>query len=246
MPLPVFVDKNHRAAAKIYPESDGKPMSDNTLQAEWIFRIFGNLMNLYRDQPDVFVAANHLIYPVEGKPKIRVAPDVYVAFGRPKGHRGSYRVFDEEGIFPQVIFEVLSPKNTKREMEAKRRACFKYGAEEFYIYHPKKEELQIWVRGETEFVLAVWEGSYLSPRLGITFENTDEGLIIRYPNGRVFDDLTDFSRREEENEERLRLAEQRLVAEKAIAEAERQRHERDLEALRAKLRAAGIDPEVGG
>ena len=60
-------------------------MADNTLQFKWIVVIKEGLEALFRDDPDVFVAGNLLWYPVEGKPKIRLAPDAMVAFGRPKG-----------------------------------------------------------------------------------------------------------------------------------------------------------------
>ncbi len=76
----------------VYPDSDGMPMADNTLQFQWIVTIKENLESLFRDRTDVFVAGDNLIYPVKGDNTIRLAPDVYVAFGRPKGHRGSYRV----------------------------------------------------------------------------------------------------------------------------------------------------------
>src|SRR5437764_1211047 len=95
----------------VYPDSDGKPMADNTLQFRWITTIQLNLDDLFRSNPDVFVAGDNLIYPVKGDNTICQAPDVYVAFGRPKGDRGSYRVWEEGGIFPQVVFEVLSPGN---------------------------------------------------------------------------------------------------------------------------------------
>lgn len=62
------------------PASDGLPMSDSTGQFRWIVTIPGNLGGLYRDAPDVFVAGDHLINPVEGDNKIRQSPDVCVAF----------------------------------------------------------------------------------------------------------------------------------------------------------------------
>ena len=96
----------------IYPDSDGQPMAENTLQFRWIVTIQGNLDLMYRDRPDVFVAGDNLWYPVRGKPNIRRAPDVYVVFGRPKGHRGSYKQWLEDGIPLTVVFEVLSPRNT--------------------------------------------------------------------------------------------------------------------------------------
>src|SRR5437879_2529677 len=102
-----------------YPDSDGEPMSDNTLQFQWIVTIQGNLDAMYAGDPDVFVAGNILWYPVEGEPTTRIGPDILVAFGRPKGYRGSYMQWREAGIAPQVTFEVLSPKNTPVEMDDK-------------------------------------------------------------------------------------------------------------------------------
>ncbi len=43
-----------------YPESDGQPMADNTLQFQWIVLIKENLETLFRDRPDVFVAGDLL------------------------------------------------------------------------------------------------------------------------------------------------------------------------------------------
>jgi Uma2 family endonuclease len=81
--------------AIVYPDRDGRPMSDNTLQYRWIVTIEGNLELLFADRPDVFVAGDLLWYAVEGQPRVRTAPDALVAFGRPKGYRGSYRQWEE-------------------------------------------------------------------------------------------------------------------------------------------------------
>src|SRR4029077_417532 len=89
-----------------YPDSDGLPIADNTLQFAWISLLMWNADAYLRDDPDVFVAGDHLIYPVEGDAKNRQAPDVYVAFGRRKGDRGSYKVWEEGNVFPQVVIEV--------------------------------------------------------------------------------------------------------------------------------------------
>jgi len=109
----------------IYPDSDGKPMADNTLQADAMTIIYNNLRALYANDPNVFVAIDLLWYPVEGNPRIRVAPDVLVALGRPKGHRGSYKQWEEGGVAPQVVFEVLSPGNRKAAMHV---LCAVWGA----------------------------------------------------------------------------------------------------------------------
>jgi len=89
----------------VHPDRHGKPMSDNTLQFKWIVTIKEGLEAPFRDDPNVFVAGGLLWYPVKGEPKIRTAPDAMVAFGRPKGHRGSSMQWVEGGIAPQVVFE---------------------------------------------------------------------------------------------------------------------------------------------
>ena len=70
----------------LYPDSDGQPMSDNTLQYKWIVRLVSNLKHLFKGQT-VFVAGDLLWCPrkVPVPPVPCQAPDVLVAFGRPDG-----------------------------------------------------------------------------------------------------------------------------------------------------------------
>jgi Uma2 family endonuclease len=116
-----------------YPDSDGQPLSDNTLQFKWIVTIKEALEAQFRNDPNVFVAGDLLWYPEQGKPKIRTAPDVLIAFERPKGYRGSYKQWEEGGIAPHVVFEVLSPGNRDAESVRKFRFYERYGVEEYYI-----------------------------------------------------------------------------------------------------------------
>jgi hypothetical protein len=50
-----------------YPDSDGLPIAENTLQFEWITTAKLNLDPLFADRPDVFVAGDRLWYPVRGE-----------------------------------------------------------------------------------------------------------------------------------------------------------------------------------
>ena len=146
-------------------------MAENTLQFEWIVTLQGNLDLLFRDNPDVFVAGDHLIYPLDRNRDVRQAPDVYVAFGRPKGHRGSYAVSEEGGIFPQVIFEVWSPSNRTQQMETKREFYEKYGAVEYYLIYPEQPvHLDGWQRVNDKLVAIQEMNGFVSPMLGIRFE----------------------------------------------------------------------------
>src|SRR2546425_11584042 len=127
----------------VYPDTDGMPMAENTLQFQWIVTIKGGLDHLFADDPNVFVAGDLFWYPVEGHPEIRIAPDVLVAFGRPKGHRLSYMQWEEGGVPPQVVFEVLSPGNRLGEMLRKFEFYRRYGVEEYYLYDPDPRRLEI-------------------------------------------------------------------------------------------------------
>ena len=135
--------KSDKKLTIIYPDSDGETIAYNTKQFRWVSIISNNLDLLFTNDKMVFIAGYLLWYPVEGSPKIRQAPDVMVAFGRPKGHRGSCKQWEENNIAPQVVFEILSPGNTKKEMSKKLLFYDCYGVEEYYIYDPDKNELSV-------------------------------------------------------------------------------------------------------
>lgn len=222
-----------------YPDNDGQPMSDNTLQYQWIVTIQGNIDLLFKDNPDVFVAGDNLIYPVERKNTIRQAPDVYVAFGRPKGHRGSYRVWEEGGIFPQVVFEVLSPGNRSGEMARKFLFYEKYGAEEYYILDPDRIRMEGYLNRSGGFEDVPDMDGWVSPRLGIRF-GLGVDLQVFYPDGRPFLTFVELGRQLEAVGQRAEAEKQRAEAERQRAEAERQRAEK----FAAKLRELGVDPDA--
>lgn len=188
----------------VYPESDGKPMADNTRQFRYIVTIQGGLDALFKDDPNVFVAGDLLWYPVEGNNQLRVAPDVMVAFGRPKGDRGSYLQWREGNITPQVVFEVLSPGNTLLEMTRKLRFYERHDVEEYYVYDPDHGELAGWQRaGDILEEITPMEG-WVSPRLGVRFNLEGVELIITRPDGRRFETFVELTERAERLAERLR------------------------------------------
>ncbi len=216
-----------------YPESDGKRMADNTLQFRWMMTIQGGIDALFRDNPEVFVAGDLLWYPSEGQREVSAAPDVMVAFGRPKGDRGSYRQWEEGGIAPQVVFEILSPSNTIAEMMRKFRFYESHGVEEYYLYNPHTGELSGWQRqGATLEEITSMDG-WRSPRLGVRFERDGDTLVLYQPNGEHFATYVELVRQREQAQQQAEQAQQQ-------AEQAQQRAER----LAAKLRDLGVDPET--
>jgi Uma2 family endonuclease len=203
-------------------------MADNTLQFDWIALLKWNAEAYLRDDPAAFVAGDHLIYPTEGNADLRQAPDVYVAFGRPKGYRGSYKVWEEGGVFPQVIFEVWSPFNRQGRMEEKRRFYEQFGADEYYIVYPDFPMfVEGWQRvgGKLERIADEAMADFTSPRLGFRFVAAKGQLTVYGPDGRELKRPDEIARDRDE-------AERKLAAEQGRAAK-----------LAAKLRELGIDPD---
>ncbi|MFQ4136080.1 Uma2 family endonuclease [Nodosilinea sp. PGN35] len=222
-----------------YPDSDGQPMADNTKQFRWIVVIKENLELLFADNPQVFVAGDLLWYPVEGDNTMRQAPDAMVVMGRPKGDRGSYRQWEEGGLAPQVVFEILSPGNRFGEMLRKLGFYDRHGVEEYYIYDPDKLELTGLHRSPQGLEVIESMHGWVSPRLQIRFQMTDTGLELYRPDGQRFLTYTELGQLLEQERNRAEQERQRAEQERQRAEQERQRADR----LAAQLRAAGLEPD---
>jgi Uma2 family endonuclease len=206
-----------------YPHSDGQPMADNTTQFRWIVTIQGGIEALFRDDPEVFVAGDLFWYPRAGHPEIRMAPDVLVAFGRPKGDRSSYVQWEEDDIAPQVVFEILSPGNTIAVMTRKFRFYERYGVEEYYLYDPTTGELSGWQRqGETLEEITQMHG-WVSPRLGIRFELDSGVLQLYHPNGERFATYVELLEQREQERQRAEQERQRAERAERLVEMYRQR-----------------------
>jgi Uma2 family endonuclease len=245
-----------------YPDSDGKPMAENTTQLDWIITVRSGLEILYRDNDDVFVAGDLLWYPVKGKPKICMAPDALVAFGRPKGHRHSYKTWIEGGVAPHVVMEVLSPSNRKKEMKGKLGFYETYGVEEYYIYDPARFRLRGYLRAGNVLEPIEEIQGWISPRMGVHFElDLDGKLRMTGSDGRVFVGPVAMSRERDEialerdeialerNEIALERDEIAQELRKAQREFDKVQSERERERIRAermieKLKALGLDPEA--
>ncbi|HEX5084148.1 MAG TPA: Uma2 family endonuclease [Blastocatellia bacterium] len=202
-------------------------MADSTLQFDWVARIKQGLDALFENDETVFVAGDHFWYPVEGRPDIRTAPDAMVIFGRPKGHRRSYRQWREDGIAPQVVFEIWSYSNRPGDKKDKLEFYNRYGVEEFYAHdpRPRKQTMEGWLRQKGRLVKIEEMNGWVSPRLGVTFRRVEDEWNLYHPNGSPFEDYIDLHTAKEEATR--------------IAEAERAAKE----AAWAKLRELGIDPE---
>ena len=116
-----------------YPCSDGRPMADNTWQAQAIIQAASDLAVAL---PEPFVAADILVYPERGNPSNCIAPDVLVACGVGRHHRMHYRVW-AEGKPPDWVLEVASPGTQAEDRGVKRRRYAEIGVPEYWLFDPK-------------------------------------------------------------------------------------------------------------
>lgn len=239
-----------------YPDSDGQPMANNTEHFERIATTKHGLESAFADRDDVFVAGDLFWYPVKGKPKTVLAPDVMVAIGRPKGRRKSYKQWEESGIAPQVVFEFLSEANTTPEMARKAMFFERYGVQEYYIYDLEAKELSGFVRyqeQDDELEPISDMNDWRSPRLGIRFDMSSGDLQLFKPDNTPFLSYEELDAVLKEREEQLGITRETLEkTQEQLGQTQEQldhtTRERDEiksreQVLAAKLRELGINPD---
>jgi Uma2 family endonuclease len=110
-----------------YPESDGKPLAETDFQRVYLMYATEALDIHFQSRPDVYVSGNICFYYEEGNPKAYLAPDVFAVLGLPKRKRRTYKVWEEDGKFPNFVLEITS-KSTVHEDQVLKKDCTPSGA----------------------------------------------------------------------------------------------------------------------
>jgi Uma2 family endonuclease len=180
----------------------------------------------FESRDDVVVAGNLLIYPKEGDPSVRFAPDVFVVLGVPAGRRRVWKTW-KEGAAPDLVIEVSSRETWIEDQGNKKFLCAALGVREYILYDPEREylnpPLQVYrlVEGEYEPVRPGTDGRVPSQVIDVDYGLGEGGLI------ELFDRST--------GRRLLRPAEVRGA--RAAAEARASKAEDEVRRLRAELEA---------
>lgn len=228
--------RNPKPAATIdYPETDGEPIAETDVHVQLMMDLRFALKTFFRDVPDVYVATNLLLYYVEGDPRKRVAPDVFVVRGVGNHLRRIYKLW-EEGRPPDVVMELSSRQTWGDDLQRKWQLYQQLGVQEYFIFDPEydylMEPLIAYRLEEGQYVpIEVTAGRVRSEALGLELVDTGETLRLYDPQtGRYLPTAMEEARTRQQAEEALRTeAEARRRAE---AEAARLREE--LERLRQR------------
>lgn len=116
-------------------------MAETGIHVLQIIYLYLSLRWWFRAEPQTYIGANMFLFYREGRPKKRLAPDVYVASGVSKLERRSYKIWKEKQP-PQVVFEVTSPKTREVDLGRKRLIYAEIGVAEYYLFDPFAQYLK--------------------------------------------------------------------------------------------------------
>jgi Uma2 family endonuclease len=222
----------------ILPPSDlysDEPPLETELHLEQIMLLIKCLKWLWRHRTDFYAAGNLTIYYSLKKRKSEDfrGPDFFVVLDTEPKTRKSWTVWEEDGKYPNVILEILSPTTANIDKGLKKKLYQDtFRTPNYFWFNPESLEFDGFhlVEGRYESLQPNNQGHLWSQQLGLYF-GIYQGLLRFFtPEGQLV--LTP--------EEVAQQETQRAEQETQRAEQETQRAER----LAAKLRELNIDPDT--
>ncbi len=129
------------------PAEDGIPLDSNWQRAQIDLLI--ELIGLYwAERTDFYVGGNMFIYfsPNRLKNEDVRGPDFFVVKGVDKFRvRRSWVVWEEQGRYPDIIIELISP-STQKEDEGRKKLLYEntFRTPEYFLYYPDQQQLVGW------------------------------------------------------------------------------------------------------
>jgi Uma2 family endonuclease len=199
----------------IFPKIDlysDEPPLETYLHLQQMMLLIKCLDWLWRDRQDFFAAGNLTIYysPHQKKSEKFRGPDFFVVLGTERKPRKSWVVWEEEGKYPNIIIEILSPKTAKSDRGLKKQIYQDtFRTADYFWFDPDTLEFQGFqlIQGQYQELQPNQEGRLWSQQLGLYLgiHNSqlrfygDEGELVLTPEEVA-----------ERGQERVALLEQRL------------------------------------
>ena len=219
-----------------FPDGDGEPMAETPRHRVQMTNLIFALQRLLSALRRVYVGGNMLAYYNPASGWDHVSPDVFVAFDVEPGERRKWETWEENGHFPDIVFEISSPSTEREDRRTKPALYSRLGVREYYIFDPYGElqpAFQVYglINGLLQPVEPQPRDSYYSALLSTELRIEDHWLRVIDPATGlpipVPDELDDARLAAEQHaalaEQRAALAEQRAIQEaeaRATAEAE--------------------------
>jgi Uma2 family endonuclease len=223
-----------------YPESDGQPMGETGFHVNVILYLLQALRHFFRQDKQIYVAADMLFYYEEGNPAAFKVPDVFVVKGIAKHDRRTYKLWEEQ-VAPCTVFEITSRSTWLEDLGGKRALYEKLGVREYFVFDPLDEYLSPrlqgfrLVEGYYQPVTLSSSGTLYSEELDLILQPEEAMLRLVNPaSGEVVPTLDEAIELALAGIQRAEVEAQRAEAEAKradTAEAELDRLRRELERL---------------
>lgn len=241
-----------------YPESDGQPMAETLLHQRWLIRVLGLFQRRYRDQPQVFVGGNLMVYFTEGNPNDCFSPDLIVLLESNPQSRRVLKLWEEPQA-PNLVLEITSRSSRLKDEVTNIERYARLGIAEYILFDPESEyltpPLQAYRLNDHGRYLPITldrQGRLVSEQTQIAFSLNDAHELLLHDvatGALLLTDAEEAEQRAEEAERRVWEAErrveeavQRVEAERRAKEvAERQANAERQARLQAEARIAELE-----
>lgn len=228
----------------IFPPGDlysDEPPLETELHLRQLVLLIQCLEWWWRDRQDFYAFGNLTIYysPRQLKSEKFRGPDFFVVLGTERKTRKSWVVWHEDGKYPNVIVEVLSPKTAKTDRGLKKQIYQDtFRTPDYFWFDPNSLEFKGFhlVDGHYQELLPTESGWLWSEQLELFLGIHESQLRFFTPAGHLIPSPKDIA---EQESQRAEQEHQRAEYHQTQAEQERQRADR----LMQKLQELGIDPE---
>ena len=208
----------------IFPPGDlysDEPPLETELHLRQIILLLKCLEWLWRDRNNFYIAGNLTIYysPRQRKSESFRGPDFFAVLGTERKTRKSWVVWEEDGKYPNVIIEILSPKTADIDKGFKKQLYQDtFRTPDYFWFDPVTLEFQGFclISGQYQPLELNNQGHLWSQQLGLCLGIYQEQLRFFTTEGQL------------------------VPTPEEVAERETQRAER----LAAKLRELNIDPDT--
>ncbi|WP_413175904.1 Uma2 family endonuclease [Anabaena azotica] len=229
----------------IFPPSDlysDEPPVETELHLEQIMLLIKSLKWLWKERSDFYAVGNLSIYysPHQKKSEDVRGPDFFVVLGTERKTRKSWVVWEENGKYPHVIVEILSPTTAKTDRETKKLLYQDtFRTPDYFWFDPYTLEFAGFnlISGKYQPLEPNEKGHLWSEELGL-YLGIYDGLL------RYFTSSGALVPTPEESAE-MEATRAEIEAKRAAVEAEKAKiSDKKSQKLAAKLRELNIDPDT--
>ena len=177
----------------IFPPGDlysDEPPLETELHLRQIILLLKCLEWLWRNRNDFYVAGNLTIYysPRQRKSENFRGPDFFVVLGTERKTRKSWVVWDEDGKYPNVIIEILSPKTAEIDKGFKKQLYQDtFRTPDYFWFDPETLELEGFclISGQYQPLESNSQGHLWSQQLGLYLGIHQRQLRFFTPEGKL-------------------------------------------------------------